>query len=607
MSSNYPHGIDDNTILYLRGDAAKDLSFKNNPVTNDGITLTLYSNMGYCYKSVTDKSLLVQNVISYLDYSKDFTFEWYECPYGNATAQSCCFHTMGTRNQTGSVYSHGILYSYAGSATYMSKTSGKWDIFSNSIFTDRTLNTRVHWALVKQGTKYTSYKNGKVFASATASGTITKYDNNMRLFLWCYNGTSGENYNAYINHFRVSNIARYTEEFTPPQPFTSVNITDLVEEENSISCQVYKGSESESISSVKILINDNVISTITENYDSITINKENLIYGENNIEVRAYYYDDGNSSYYINKSITCLKKIELENIVIPSNLPNNASLTDANIKMQETRNILTTVRSNLISILNANGFVVNENNGLVYLTNLFSDLTINNPNDINELTNRILELESNVNTLNSEKDANILALKNALINKGIIDIDNETDFSTLISKIDQLNLPSVITVYSSGTDNTALTGGWTSGYIYTTSYGLTETPTAKLNSGGYLHLEANQGSSSCGGRVHIITKKKIDVTAYKTLKIRMTTVFSSAVEVIVGLNSNLREGTADNYTYNAKNVSADYTLLTERTSVTNKTYSIDLSKFTGSYYLEFQMHSGTSYNRKCYIYEISLS
>ena len=155
MSSNYPHGIDDNTILYLRGDAAKDLSFKNNPVTNDGITLALDSNMGYCYKSVTDKSLLVQNVISYLDYSKDFTFEWYECPYGTATGQSCCFHTMGTRNSVGSVYSHGILYSYVGSTVYMSKTSGQWDMLTGSVFTDRTLNTRVHWAFVKQGTKYT--------------------------------------------------------------------------------------------------------------------------------------------------------------------------------------------------------------------------------------------------------------------------------------------------------------------------------------------------------------------------------------------------------------------------------------------------------------------
>ena len=267
----------------------------------------------------------------------------------------------------------------------------------------------------------------------------------------------------------------------------------------------------------------------------------------------------------------------------------NNLLLDNEGKAQEILNL-----NSSISSLNATIEVLqNENQSLL-------DMKV-------ELTNRILELESNVNTLNSEKDANILALKNALINKGITDINNETDFSTLISKIDQLKLSNDITLYSSGVDNTAVTGGWTSGYIYTASYGLTETPTAKLNSGGYLHLEANQGSSSCGGRVHIITKNKIDVTAYETLKIRMTTVFSSSVEVIVSLNSNLREGSADNYTYNAKNVSADYVLLNEKTSVTNKTYSIDLSKFTGSYYLEIQMHSGTSYNRKCYVYEISLS
>lgn len=75
------------------------------------------------------------------------------------------------------------------------------------------VNTWMHIALVRQGTTWTLYQNGISLGSSSASAT---FGNNTLPFIVGNYGALSAPWQGYIDEFRISNVARYTGNFTPP-------------------------------------------------------------------------------------------------------------------------------------------------------------------------------------------------------------------------------------------------------------------------------------------------------------------------------------------------------------------------------------------------------
>jgi hypothetical protein len=76
-----------------------------------------------------------------------------------------------------------------------------------------------HLAMVRSGSTITCYYDGVSFGSGTLSGTL---DNSQGLAIGAIGQAFGQQFDGYIDEIRISNVAQYTSNFTPPtQPFSS--------------------------------------------------------------------------------------------------------------------------------------------------------------------------------------------------------------------------------------------------------------------------------------------------------------------------------------------------------------------------------------------------
>jgi len=82
-------------------------------------------------------------------------------------------------------------------------------------------NTWYHLAVVKNGTTYTSYLDG--VQSATITKSFTYPNINSQLTIGSNSAGSNNFFYGWIEEYRVSNVARWTTNFTPP---TSAYTTD---------------------------------------------------------------------------------------------------------------------------------------------------------------------------------------------------------------------------------------------------------------------------------------------------------------------------------------------------------------------------------------------
>ena len=143
--------------------------------------------------------------------NSDFTVDWWEYVTSSSSQVRFCSAFNNTNN------CDGIMFGYDGTKVYATGTanSSSWTLVSDAVMLNNTLNTWVHWAIVRKGTTLSTYKNGTLYKSVTINGAIS-YTESYPAVIGAYRSLALKNFIGYIDEFRISNIARWTENFTPP-------------------------------------------------------------------------------------------------------------------------------------------------------------------------------------------------------------------------------------------------------------------------------------------------------------------------------------------------------------------------------------------------------
>lgn len=137
-----------------------------------------------------------------------------KCLSGDFTIECWCESTNNAQI--------GVLFGKdTGSAPYAHVTynNGVWALYADQVSTTAAIsatsgvavNTEMHFAIVLHNGTWTMYQNG--VALGTAAGST--FGNNTSAFLIGNYGALANQWNGYINGFRISNVARYTAPFTP--------------------------------------------------------------------------------------------------------------------------------------------------------------------------------------------------------------------------------------------------------------------------------------------------------------------------------------------------------------------------------------------------------
>ena len=369
-------GIDSNTLLYLRGDSFVDLSLNNYTVSNDdGMTLTDSDNFGKALDmTVASKRLNILDAILPTDM---FTIDWWEISKGASTANTALVSTLDNTHTDTSI--KGIIMGKSSASagpklwsTTPSQT-GTW-VVSEWAFGNANTSNWVHRALVYDGTTFYAYENGNLFGTATCEGMAAPSPSHIVIGGYRAQGAC---YNAHVENLRISNNIRWTENFEPPtKPYTSVSLSILNQNNNEVNFSVTKESDNESINKVDILLNGNVVQTYTEGFDSInySVNKDACYLGGNDVEIRAYYYNDfyESNSFVYNKSIDKLEE--------------QPSLPEIVDKLNEVKNNYSMINDNLYNVLSNEGIdVTAEDKRMNTLVRKVGEFT-------NETKNKLVEV-----------------------------------------------------------------------------------------------------------------------------------------------------------------------------------------------------------------------
>ena len=130
-------------------------------------------------------------------------------------------------------YQYSGIFLYVGNTAdlrvAMSSNGSSWDIANwVQLVPILSIKTQYHIALVRNGSIFTCYLNG-VASSTTITSSASIYYQNAPVYIGTdYNGTDYPLYGR-LSEFRISNVARYTANFTPStQPFKPDPYTKLL-------------------------------------------------------------------------------------------------------------------------------------------------------------------------------------------------------------------------------------------------------------------------------------------------------------------------------------------------------------------------------------------
>ena len=494
-------GIDNNTLLYLRGDSLKDLSSYSRTVSGDS---NILSNGTY----KIDNGMTPITVSSFA-LGSNWTMEFFA---NENTSDMSSFVEKG-------YYTTGINGGYT--FRWIAPSSGRYGF---ELWTSNGTSLTYPF----QNTYLYLNPTFSHYAITYSSGTIKFYIDGVLKLTKSYTFNFDQNTSPYIfsksdnivlKHIRFSNVVRYTSDFTPPSindAFTSVSVSDieLAELENrnvNLACNVNKLSTNETVR-VDIIINNKVIKTYTSDYENISyeISKSSLSYGNNNIEVRAYYYNDN----YKSSSVEYLRELNLEEFEPLEILPGTASLSSLMQHMSKINNAINAMLNNLKTLLEDKGFDVGDNPKLNVLIKLVKELSNDNSTEITEYINQITQLNSTI-------ENNTQLLYNKLVEKNLNGITNTSSFQELINAIDECDIYPRLYLYKSGDECTNITGGWETYKDSRATVTFTKSPELYI-------LNNSQGGSTTEWKGYFFAKNLINLTNYNYLCMEITSFYGGS-------------------------------------------------------------------------------
>lgn len=341
--------ISTNMISYLRGDSYTDLALNASGRTADNFSTTLNSTEYGIEFGTESGYLTMTDGASGLDWSGNFTIEWKEYSTGTGERNTGFFLNRCTDGSNNA----GILLSYANGTQIYTGNSSSWNGFVGTVFKDKPLNTWVHWRLVRNDTTWTMYKNGVQYWTNTNSVSpntgITDYG--YSLGAWYDASGTHAGYAAIVRDFALFNTALNTTDFTPSdKPYTSVEISKVVEIDGKLKPTIVKGNTLESVHKIEYYMDGILVRTVTDDVENSYYELGNMSYGAREFEIRAYYYRD----YYV-KYILNYRNYDI------GKLDTNASFDIINEKIIDLRTVYKVLSDRLADILIDKNIVINDN------------------------------------------------------------------------------------------------------------------------------------------------------------------------------------------------------------------------------------------------------
>ena len=206
--------IDNNTILYLKGDSFEDSSFYKNSIVNNGITINENGKFGECYDFTSiDGSMCTSSGVKL---PQDvFTIEWWEKNTTNTSTKTSAFvNNIGNATSGSNSFAIGKATGSNNPKIWLSSNGTSWDIAQTIDIGNPCLNEWVHRAVIYNGIDINCYEDGKLFKTISLNGkTLHILDN--ELIFKSLRGTTSS-YCAYIDEFKMHNNVKWDSDFTPP-------------------------------------------------------------------------------------------------------------------------------------------------------------------------------------------------------------------------------------------------------------------------------------------------------------------------------------------------------------------------------------------------------
>lgn len=207
-------GIDANTLLMLHGEDFYDSSLTPKTITNNGGVVL--SNSGKFNKCIdfTQSAAYLSFAQPAIYGTTSWTIDWWEKWNGATTSAPTMI--LGTSHATGCVISCGTE---DGTAWFFQapSTTDTWNQNSTAYIHVPSTNTWGHRAIVRVGTSIKIYYNGSLDGTVSCSSSIYAGNFTATIGKW---RTNAQSLPMLIDEFRISNVARWTENFTPPtQPY----------------------------------------------------------------------------------------------------------------------------------------------------------------------------------------------------------------------------------------------------------------------------------------------------------------------------------------------------------------------------------------------------
>ena len=211
--------VDRNTLFLLNGESLNDSSIYNVPLVSNGVVVsTAQSKFGGSSLYFNGNATMTSSSNIIPNYG-DFTIEWWE--YRTAiNGENVVFNAISNINNF-----YGLLVGYIdvdnNNNIYVSVDGSSWGINSANMG-QPNLNTWNHFALVRVGNVYKTFKNGILQTESTVDGVINLSDGFV-IGNWDYRTESTSKFIGYIDEFRISKVARWTSNFTPPTEPYDIN------------------------------------------------------------------------------------------------------------------------------------------------------------------------------------------------------------------------------------------------------------------------------------------------------------------------------------------------------------------------------------------------